>query len=142
MDPLTLNRVSNSSPLRLDLLKDRSQDTNEQRAQLDWRYDFNKGKSMAWVNHVLKAPDQLRQRAAWALQQIFTIADNGSMFRDEVETWGSYYDIFVRHAFGNYRDILKEVKTCLPAPFFVAISAHLLILGHVSPHHVRLPHLP
>ena len=26
------------------------------------------------------------------------------------EMFVSYYDIFVRHAFGNYRDILKEIS--------------------------------
>jgi uncharacterized protein (DUF1800 family) len=25
------------------------------------------------------------------------------------EPWAAYYDIFVRHAFGNFRDVLKEV---------------------------------
>ena len=28
---------------------------------------------------------------------------------DESELWLSWYDIFIRHAFGNYRDILREV---------------------------------
>ena len=112
--------------LHLDLLKDSSQDTNDQRTQLDWRYEFNQGKSMAWVNHVLKAPDQLRQRAAWALQQIFTIADNGSMYRDSTEVWGSFYDIFIRHAFGNYRDILKEVT------YHPIMSVYLTYLGSES----------
>ena len=26
------------------------------------------------------------------------------------ETYLNYYDIFVRHAFGNYRDVLREVS--------------------------------
>ena len=28
----------------------------------------------------------------------------------EYEQWATYYDIFVHHAFGNYRDILREVS--------------------------------
>ena len=29
---------------------------------------------------------------------------------DNAESWLAYYDIFVRHAFGSYRDILHEVS--------------------------------
>jgi uncharacterized protein (DUF1800 family) len=28
----------------------------------------------------------------------------------EVEAWQNYYDIFLRHAFGNYRDVMREVS--------------------------------
>lgn len=57
---------------------------------------------------MLTASDQLRQRAAWSLAQIFV--NSGKELYEEIsETWMSYYDIFVRHAFGNVLDILKEV---------------------------------
>lgn len=62
-----------------------------------------------YLQQVLTAPDQLRQRVAWALAQIFTIGESGVSKTDEPEPWAVYYDIFVRHAFGNIRDILKEV---------------------------------
>ena len=57
---------------------------------------------------VTQAPDQLRQRIAWALYQIFVVSDK-SMKWNEIETWHAYFDIFVRHAFGNFRDVLREV---------------------------------
>ena len=76
---------------------------------LDFSYSWSMGKSMAWMNNALLAPDQLRQRAAWALQQIFTIGDNDSIQQTLTDTWASYSDIFVRNAFGNYRQIMKEV---------------------------------
>ena len=47
---------------------------------------------------------------AWALFQIFSI--NKMDVRGEerlTEGFIKYYDIFVRHAFGNYYDILREV---------------------------------
>lgn len=78
--------------------------------QLDWRYNIDTGKSMLWTNVVLGADDQLRQRVAWALAQIFTVAETGFGREDEIEPWAAYYDIFVRHAFGNYRDIMREVS--------------------------------
>eukprot|EP00804_Cyclotella_cryptica_P011127 CCRYP_019061-RA/>CCRYP_019061-RA protein AED:0.09 eAED:0.09 QI:216/1/1/1/0.83/0.69/13/1964/1704 len=68
-----------------------------------------------WVaNHMvfntvsLYAQDQLRHRVAWALSSIFVVTLN-SVAREEVEPWAVYYDIFVRNAFGNFFDILKEV---------------------------------
>ena len=60
----------------------------------------------------LDAPDQLRQRVAWALSQIFVVSEAGLTSNNllESEIWGVYYDIFVRNAFGNYRDIMREVR--------------------------------
>ena len=63
-----------------------------------------------WFNVALSANDQLRQRVAWALSQIFVVSPSqigsGQTLK---ETYMAYYDIFVRNAFGNYRDIIKEV---------------------------------
>ena len=55
------------------------------------------------------APDQLRQRTAWALSQIFSVGAPNFQFDQATEPWAVYYDVFVQHAFGNYRDILQEV---------------------------------
>ena len=47
---------------------------------------------------------------AFALSQILVITPNQIDSDDrEAEIFLQYYDIFVRRAFGNYRDILKEV---------------------------------
>ena len=79
--------------------------------QLDHYYHFNEAKSMVWLNVVFKAKDQLRQRMAWALSQIFVIGTAGltSQSRGKANFFG-YYDIMVRHAFGNYRDVMKEMS--------------------------------
>jgi len=61
-----------------------------------------------WAMVVTTAKDQLRQRVAWALSQLLVIRP-ASMEIENTEIYLSYYDIFVRHAFGNYRDILREV---------------------------------
>ena len=45
----------------------------------------DKTKAMAWTNHVLKAPDQLRQRMAWALQQTVVVANAGLSRKKEHE---------------------------------------------------------
>ena len=68
-------------------------------------------KRTVWTMLALKAPDQLRQKVAWALAQTFVISEIGDLDvkRGQKEVWFAYYDIFVRHGFGNYFDILKEV---------------------------------
>mmetsp|Transcript_33582 Transcript_33582/g.88182 ORF Transcript_33582/g.88182 Transcript_33582/m.88182 type:complete len:1943 (+) Transcript_33582:766-6594(+) len=64
---------------------------------------------IVWSNVALRALDQLRQRAAWALSQILVVNTDSVSRTTEAEFYLAYYDIFVRNAFGNYRDILKEV---------------------------------
>jgi cullin-associated NEDD8-dissociated protein 1 len=56
----------------------------------------------------VNAQDQLRHRVAWALSSIFIVTMN-DIGREGVEPWAVYQDIFVRNAFGNFFDILKEV---------------------------------
>ncbi len=60
-------------------------------------------------NIALNSVDQLRQRMAWSLANIFTISmDVG--FADHPDGWTSYYDSFVRNAFGNFNNILRDVS--------------------------------
>jgi len=66
-------------------------------------------KSMVWSNIALAAPDQLRQRVAFALSQIVVVGEGGSQKKQETEVWHNFHDILVRHAFGNFRDLMKEV---------------------------------
>ena len=77
-------------------------------------------KLAAFTSVVLSAPDQLRQRVAWALSQQFVIsADNGDLDGNTIhihDIWLSYYDIFVRNAFGSFRDVFKEVSRSRPLP--------------------------
>jgi len=47
---------------------------------------------------------------AWALSQIFVVTSKQISESGLSEAYLNYYDIFVRHAFGSYRDILKEVS--------------------------------
>lgn len=67
-------------------------------------------KQMNFYSTVLTAPDQLRQRMAWALSQILVIGEEGLGNPENLEYFTVYRDLFVKHAFGNYRDLLKEVS--------------------------------
>jgi hypothetical protein len=70
------------------------------------------GKWILWGTVVTHAQDQLRQRVAFALSQILVIGDGGGdlFYPDHTELWATFYDIFITHAFGNYRDIMREVS--------------------------------
>ena len=61
-----------------------------------------------WWQMALTAPDQLRQRMAFALSQIFVISQFGAL---DIQHEGVtiYYDMLLEKAFGNYRDLLEEV---------------------------------
>lgn len=63
-----------------------------------------------WMN-AIEGDDQLRQRVAYGLSQIFVISHNensGGLF-NHPQTVANYQDILTRNAFGNFRDILEEV---------------------------------
>ena len=61
----------------------------------------------SWYMTVLNAPDQLCQRVAWALSQIFVIHTRGIDHKPYSHT--SYYDILLDNAFGNYRELIEDV---------------------------------
>ena len=65
-----------------------------------WRY--------AWWNNIMTGEDKLRQRVALALSEILVLSDK-SMLNNFPHGMANYYDILVRNAFGNYRDIMTEV---------------------------------
>jgi len=67
-------------------------------------------KSNVWNMIALSAKDQLRQRMAWALSQILIVTSEQISEVGLSEAYLNYYDIFVRNAFGSYRDVLKEVS--------------------------------
>jgi uncharacterized protein (DUF1800 family) len=53
-------------------------------------------------------PDELRQRVAFALSEIFVISLNNP--RIDSRGAGSYYDVLSANAFGSYRTLLEEVS--------------------------------
>ncbi|MEO0883699.1 MAG: DUF1800 family protein [Pseudomonadota bacterium] len=57
---------------------------------------------------VVGADDQLRQRMGSALSQIIVVSDRGVNFFPKL-AMAHYADILHTHAFGNYRDLLKDI---------------------------------
>lgn len=90
--------------------------TDEILERLEEEVDFD-GSALefnyAWWQNVFSSGDQLRQRMAYALSQIFVV----SMISDlgnHGTSLTTYYDILLKNGFGNYRDLLEEV-TLSPA---------------------------
>ncbi len=61
-----------------------------------------------WWKNSITAPDQLRQRVAFALSEIFVVSENG-ILQNHSDALSSYYDMLLDHSFGNFRDLLKSV---------------------------------
>ncbi len=53
--------------------------------------------------------DPLRQRVAFALSQIFVVSDRNSSIANDHRGPADYYDVMLRHAFGDYRALLEDV---------------------------------
>jgi len=71
----------------------------------------------------INAPDQLRQRMAFALSQIFVVSDSQtSVLHGRPETMAHFMDVLTRNAFGNYRDLLQDVT------YSPAMAAYLTFL--------------
>ena len=66
-----------------------------------------------WWQLAVTAPDQLRQRVAFALSEILVVSDQG-VLNDNGQALCSYYDTLLDNSFGNFRALLKAV-TLTPA---------------------------
>ncbi|MEO0323108.1 MAG: DUF1800 domain-containing protein [Myxococcota bacterium] len=76
-----------------------------------------------WRN-ALAGEDQLRQRMAWALSQIFVVSNGGGeLLTDVPEAVVHFEDLLIRGAFGNFRDLLTEVT------YAPAMGYYLTFLG-------------
>jgi uncharacterized protein (DUF1800 family) len=85
--------------------------------RIDPTYNFNTLDNFVHGNNVttpfariaVGAPDQLRQRMAFALSQILVVSRRDAQLEEKPEGMTHYYDTLVRHALGNYGDLLREV---------------------------------
>jgi len=74
----------------------------------------------AWWHNAITAPDQLKQRLAWALIQVCVVGEGGDNFNfvefptgqpDKAYWFGmsSYYDMLLSRCDDTYRDVLQDV---------------------------------
>lgn len=63
-----------------------------------------------WWTSAMVCNDQLRQRVAFALSEIFVVSDNDGTLNRHQDGLESYYDTLATHSLGNFRDLLKAVS--------------------------------
>lgn len=63
----------------------------------------------AWWSIAVTAPDQLRQRVAFALSELFVVSDVASTLTNQPLALANYYDLLANDAFGNFRQLLQDV---------------------------------
>ncbi len=64
---------------------------------------------IAWWHRAVTAEDTLRQRVAFALSEIFVVSDNVDTLIVHPYALADYYDMLLVNAFGNFRDLLRDV---------------------------------
>jgi uncharacterized protein (DUF1800 family) len=82
-----------------------------------------------WFRNSVRGSDQLRQRIAWALSQIFVVGQ--ATLQNLPYATADYYDMLARNAFVNYRQLLEDV-TLHPA-----MGVYLSMLGNQKPNAAR-----
>ncbi len=63
----------------------------------------------AWWTYAISAPDQLRQRVAFALSETLVASLNSAGLGNKPYALPAYFDVLVRDAFGNYRKLLEDI---------------------------------
>jgi len=63
----------------------------------------------AWWRNAVAAPDQLRQRVATALSEIFVVSEIDDNIDGNLPGLATYYDMLADDAFGNFRQLLSDV---------------------------------
>jgi len=97
-------------------------------------------KKTIWTNIALFSKDQLRQRIAFALSQIFAISPGFLAYPSLSEGHLYYYDIFVRHATTTYKDLLHEVSFSINMGRMLSfVGSASVRLGFDSSRRIRFP---
>jgi uncharacterized protein (DUF1800 family) len=85
--------------------------------QIDPTYNFSDQDQFLFGNNsttpfaraAIAGPDQLRQRVAFALSQIVVVSRRDANLEEKPEGMTNYYDMLLRHALGNYGELLQDV---------------------------------
>jgi uncharacterized protein (DUF1800 family) len=72
-------------------------------------YSRDLQRSDIWWEVAIWGEDQLRQRIAYSLSQILVISNMSDVLYNDTRGIANYHDLLAKHAFGNYRDLLKAV---------------------------------
>ena len=70
---------------------------------------FRPPRHYIWWNTAVSAEDQLRQRVAFALSEIFVVSDIDYTLGNAQHGVVHYYDMLATSAFGNFRTLLEDI---------------------------------
>ncbi len=70
---------------------------------------YQNSRQEAWWLRSVRAPDQLRQRVAFALSELLVVSDQSGAIEGAPIAMAQFYDHLVTGAFGNYRELLEQV---------------------------------
>ncbi|QDV07923.1 hypothetical protein Poly30_34580 [Planctomycetes bacterium Poly30] len=62
-----------------------------------------------WWRNAVRGEDQLRQRMAFALSEIFVVSDRSGALQNFAIGLAEYYDVLTRGALGSFRDLMSAV---------------------------------
>ncbi|HIF9212187.1 TPA: DUF1800 domain-containing protein [Photobacterium damselae] len=71
--------------------------------------DEHEAREDAWFEIALSADDQLKQRVAFALSEIFVVSRYGPLNKKQ-QSLSNYYDLLVENSLGNYRELLGKIS--------------------------------
>ncbi len=81
---------------------------------------YQNSRQEVWFLNSAEGEDQLRQRMAFALSQLFVVSDAASL-NNEVMGLAKYYDMLGNSAFGNFRDVLEDVTLNTMMGFYLGM---------------------
>ncbi len=81
---------------------------------------YQNSRQEVWFLNSAEGKDQLRQRMAFTLSQLFVVSDAASL-GNEVMGLAKYYDMLAINAFGNYRDLLEDVTKNTMMGFYLGM---------------------
>ncbi|HEV2393688.1 MAG TPA: DUF1800 family protein [Verrucomicrobiae bacterium] len=94
----------------------------------------------SWWQRSVTAPDQLRQRVAFALSEIMVVSENG-VLQNYATALSSYYDTLLDNAFGNFRGLLEAVTLAPAMGIFLDMRANdkgsLITGAHANENYAR-----
>ncbi len=92
--------------------------------------------TFSFWSKAIAADDQLRQRMAFALSEIFVVSNGGGEVLTDIPHAVAYFeDLLIQNAFGNYRDLIERVT------YAPAMGHYLTYLGNAkaNPETGRMP---
>lgn len=75
----------------------------------------------AWFRSAVAGPDQLRQRMAFALSEIFVVSENAAPLNFDHLGLANYYDLLTRNALGSFRSLLEDVTLSPQMGFYLSM---------------------